>query len=104
MPPPVTLLNFLANLSTNVTVAFKATVTFKRRQAQVVFYIAERITSLLCIDTVVVLDIQMSGATRTCFSTEVDEPDEALVSLPDRSSLQTQAADVIENLQQELSP
>lgn len=97
VPPPVTLLNF-SREPINVLGAFTATVTFKTRLAQVLFYIADNGTSLLGMDAVVALDIQMSGAARTCFYTDADKPDEAS-RLPDPPLVSEKTTDNTEGRQ-----
>lgn len=71
VPPPVTLLNF-SRQPIVMLGAFEAPVMFRERSATVLFYIADRGTPLLGMDAVVALDIQMSGATRSCFYTDTE--------------------------------
>lgn len=81
---PATLLNY-SRQPIQILGAFKAMVTFRERHAQLLFYIADRGTSLLGMDAVVALDIQMSGATRSCFYIETADTDEASASLSEQS-------------------
>lgn len=71
VPPPVKLVNFSQQPIT-ILGAFEAPVMFRERAATVLFYIADRGTSLLGMDAVVALDIQISGATRSCFHTDTE--------------------------------